>query len=79
MTDIAVAVKEVIGAHLVRDPEEISSAAFISELGADSLDTVEIVMSLEDRFGIEIPDAEVDKIETVENLVALVRRLTFKN
>jgi acyl carrier protein len=43
--------------------------AFVADLGADSLDTVELVMALEDEFGIEIPDEDAEKINTVQNAI----------
>lgn len=59
-------VKSIIAEQLGVKPEEvIPSASFIDDLGADSLDTVELVMSLEEEFGIEIPDEDAEKMTTV--------------
>ena len=53
----------------VGEEEVSSSASFIDDLGADSLDTVELVMAFEEEFEIEIPDEEAEKIATVKNAV----------
>lgn len=63
-------VKEIIMNKLGVEMEQIThDASFIEDLGADSLDTVELVMELEDRFGIEIPDADAEKIRTVRDAI----------
>jgi len=64
-------VKKIIIEQLsVEDPEKvIPDASFIDDLGADSLDTVELVMALEEEFEIEIPDEEAEKITTVQAVV----------
>ena len=63
-------VKEIIVDQLGVDPNEVTSEAhFIEDLGADSLDTVELVMAFEDEFKIEIPDEDAEKISTVGTAV----------
>ena len=60
-------VKEIIIDKLGVEEEKISSeASFVDDLGADSLDTVELIMQLEEEFGIEIPDEDAEKITTVQ-------------
>ena len=59
-------VKKIIGEQLGVDENEVTlEASFVEDLGADSLDTVELVMALEEEFGIEIPDEDAEKILTV--------------
>lgn len=66
-------VKDLVSKQLSIDEKEITSdASFIEDLGADSLDTVELIMSLEEEFDIEIPDEEAEKIKTVQNVVDYV-------
>ena len=63
-------VKEIIVDQLGVDEKQVNSeASFIDDLGADSLDTVELVMSLEEEFDIEIPDEEAEKITTVKQAI----------
>jgi acyl carrier protein len=63
-------VKEVVIDKLgVEDDKVISAASFVDDLGADSLDTVELIMQLEEEFGIEIPDEDAETITTVEAAV----------
>ena len=68
--NIAERVKKIIVEHLGVEPEKVQdNANFIDDLGADSLDTVELVMAFEEEFGIEIPDEEAEKIQTVKDAV----------
>ncbi len=63
-------VKEIIVEQLGVEEDDVNpNAKFIEDLGADSLDTVELVMALEDEFGIEIPDEDAEKIITVQNAI----------
>ena len=63
-------VKEIIVDQLGVDPAQVTPEAhFIDDLGADSLDTVELVMAFEEKFGIEIPDEDAEKITTVQNAI----------
>ncbi len=70
---VADKVKSIIAEQLGVKPEEvIPEASFIDDLGADSLDTVELVMALEEEFGIEIPDEDAEKISTVGDAVKYI-------
>ena len=70
MSDITDRVKKIVVEHLNVDESKVSDeASFIDDLGADSLDTVELVMAFEEEFEIEIPDEEAEKIATVEDAV----------
>ena len=67
MSDISDRVKNIVVEHLGVDADKVvESASFIDDLGADSLDTVELVMALEEEFETEIPDEEAEKITTVQ-------------
>lgn len=66
-------VKKIIVDQLgVGEDQVVQDASFVDDLGADSLDTVELVMALEEEFGIEIPDEDAGKIKTVSNVVDYV-------
>ena len=70
MSDIAERVKKIVVEHLgVEEAKVTDGAKFIDDLGADSLDTVELVMAFEEEFGIEIPDEEAEKITRVKEAV----------
>ena len=70
MTDTAERVKKIVAKHLgVDESKVVETASFIDDLGADSLDTVELVMAFEEEFGCEIPDEEAEKIQTVQDAV----------
>lgn len=71
--DIFEKVKEIIVERLSVDEKDVSKeASFIDDLGADSLDTVELVMALEEEFGLEIPDEEAEKIVSVGDAVKYI-------
>lgn len=70
MSDIDARVKKIVSEQLGLGEEEIATeASFVDDLGADSLDTVELVMALEEEFGCEIPDEEAEKITTVQEAI----------
>ena len=70
MSDISDRVKAIVVEHLgVEDSKVIDGASFIDDLGADSLDTVELVMAFEEEFEVEIPDDAAEKIQTVKDAV----------
>ena len=67
-------VKKIIIDQLGVDEAEVTAEAkFIDDLGADSLDTVELVMALEEEFGIEIPDEDAEKIATVQDAITYIK------
>ena len=73
MSEIADRVKKIVVDKLGVEPEKVTeTAGFITDLGADSLDTVELIMDFEKEFGITIPDEEAEKIKTVGDAVAFV-------
>ncbi len=68
-------IKKIISEQLDVDISEVKpEASFVDDLGADSLDTVELVMALEEEFGIEIPDEDAEKITTVQHAIDYVRK-----
>ena len=71
--DVEAKVKEIIVEQLGVDAEEVTTgASFIEDLGADSLDTVELVMALEEEFDLEIPDEDAEKTAKVQDAVAYI-------
>ena len=74
MSDIEQKVKDIIVEQLGVDAGEVKpEASFVNDLGADSLDTVELVMALEESFDMEIPDEEAEKIQTVGQAIDYVK------
>jgi acyl carrier protein len=68
-------VKKVVVDQLSVDANDVKpESRFTQDLGADSLDTVELVMAFEDEFGMEIPDEEAEKIQTVQDAVAYIEK-----
>lgn len=74
MADIEKRVKEIIAEQLSIDVAEVKpEASFIDDLGADSLDTVELIMAFEEEFDLEIPDEEAEKIKTVGDAIEHIK------
>ena len=72
-------VKDIIVDQLGVNPEQVTdTASFIEDLGADSLDTVELVMAFEEEFGVEVPDEDAEKLQTVGNVVEYIEKKTAK-
>ena len=75
MSDTAEKVKKIVVEHLgVEEAKVTNDASFIDDLGADSLDTVELVMAFEEEFGIEIPDDAAESIQTVGDAVKFIEK-----
>ena len=73
MSDIAKRVKEIVAEQLgVEEALVVPEASFMDDLGADSLDTVELVMALEEEFDIEIPDEDAEKIQSVNDAIEYI-------
>ena len=73
MSDIEEQVKQIVVEHLgIEESKVTPEAKFIDDLGADSLDTVELVMAFEEKFGIEIPDDAAETILTVQNAIDFI-------
>jgi acyl carrier protein len=74
MSDIAERVKKIVVEHLgVEESKVTETASFVDDLGADSLDTVELVMAFEEEFGCEIPDDAAEKIATVQDAIDYIK------
>ena len=75
MSDIAERVKKIVIEHLGVEPSKVTdSSSFIDDLGADSLDTVELVMAFEEEFSGEIPDDAAEKILTVQDAIDYISK-----
>jgi acyl carrier protein len=75
MSEIADKVKKIVVEHLgVEESKVTPEASFIDDLGADSLDTVELVMAFEEAFGVEIPEDAAEKISTVRDAVDYIEK-----
>jgi acyl carrier protein len=73
MADIEAKVKDIIVNELGVEQEKVTpEASFVDDLGADSLDTVELVMAFEEEFGIEIPDEDAEKLQTVGDAIRYI-------
>jgi acyl carrier protein len=73
MSDVADRVKKIVLEHLgVDNAKVVDNSSFIDDLGADSLDTVELVMAFEEEFGCEIPDDAAEKILTIKDAVVFI-------
>ena len=80
MSDIAQKVKSIIAEQLGVKVEEVTdTASFVDDLGADSLDTVELMMALEEEFGIEIPDEDAEKMTNVGEALRYVEEKAQKS
>ena len=79
MSEVGDKIKKIIVDHLGVDAEKVTDeASFIDDLGADSLDTVELVMAFEEEFGAETSDSEAEKILTVGDAIKFVENSTSK-
>ncbi|WGF90053.1 acyl carrier protein [Marinivivus vitaminiproducens] len=77
MSDTAERVKKIVVEHLGVDESKVhENASFVDDLGADSLDTVELVMAFEEEFGVEIPDEAAEKILTVQDAINYIDQNT---
>jgi acyl carrier protein len=77
MNDVADRVKKIVLEHLgVDDAKVVENSSFIDDLGADSLDTVELVMAFEEEFGCEIPDDAAEKILTIKDAIVFIEANT---
>jgi acyl carrier protein len=75
MSEVADKVKKIVVEHLgVEDSKVTPEASFIDDLGADSLDTVELVMAFEEAFGVEIPEDAAEKISTVKDAIDYIEK-----
>lgn len=76
MADVASKVKEIIVDKLGVEPSEVTeTASFVNDLGADSLDTVELIMEFEHQFGIDMPAEQSENIQTVGEAIAAIEKV----
>jgi acyl carrier protein len=74
-TNVAEKIKQIVSEQLGVDEGEVTpTASFVDDLGADSLDTVELVMAFEEAFEVEIPDEDAEKIRTVQDAITYVEK-----
>ena len=79
MSTVEQQVKKIVAEQLgVKEEEVTNDASFVDDLGADSLDTVELVMALEEEFETEIPDEDAEKIATVKDAVSFIENKSAK-
>ncbi|MBL4599582.1 MAG: acyl carrier protein [Rhizobiaceae bacterium] len=77
MSDVADRIKKIVIEHLDCEADKVTEkASFIDDLGADSLDNVELVMAFEEEFGVEIPDDAAETIQTVGDAISFVTKAT---
>ncbi len=75
MSDVADRIKKIVVEHLDVEADKVTEkASFIDDLGADSLDNVELVMAFEEEFGVEIPDDAAETIQTVGDAISFVEK-----
>ena len=73
MSDVAERVRKIVVEHLGVDESKVTeNASFIDDLGADSLDTVELVMAFEEEFSVEVPDEDAEKLQTVGDVIRYI-------
>ena len=79
MSDVAERVKKIVVEHLSVDADKVKAeASFIDDLGADSLDTVELVMAFEEEFGVEVPDEDAEKLQSVGDVIKYIEEKAGK-
>ncbi len=77
MSNVADRIKKIVAEQLGVDEDQVTvEASFMDDLGADSLDTVELVMALEEEFDVEISDEDAEKIQTVQNAIDYISKST---
>ena len=80
MSEVADRVKKIVLDHLgIDEGKVVENASFIDDLGADSLDTVELVMAFEEEFGCEIPDDAAEKIMTIKDAIEFIESIESKS